>query len=148
MQEVPFHESGIGCLTKTAEVGAMPIRNLAIRARTSIEMDGFELYMYATVPGNDDLVSVVTNIEFTTVSRFTTRPDGERIYVQRTALQKLMDDLWSEGLRPTDYKDTREVLTAMKEHINDLRKVQTVFLELPRPVLAPQSLLRRTRVTE
>mgnify|MGYP001247230715 CR=1 FL=1 len=39
------------------------------------------------------------------------------------AAQRLMDELWRIGLRPTDYRDTDGEVAAQKEHITDLRKV-------------------------
>jgi hypothetical protein len=104
---------------------------IQMRARRDVMMDGFEFYITVPVRGDDSRVSVMDNMTFRTIDRHTTVPaERDHVYVPVGAVQKLMDDLWTEGVRPTDYKDTREVVGAMKEHINDLRKMAFAEIEL------------------
>ena len=43
--------------------------------------------------------------------------------LERGDVQKLMDDLWNAGIRPTDAGDSAGALTATKAHLEDMRKL-------------------------
>ncbi len=45
------------------------------------------------------------------------------IMVEDDILQSLMDQLWRLGIKPSDYVDNRGQVTAMAEHISDMRMV-------------------------
>lgn len=49
----------------------------------------------------------------------------------RTSAQKLFDDLYALGFRPSDGKNNDAAMKAKDEHIADLRTVMTAYLPKP-----------------
>jgi len=47
-----------------------------------------------------------------------------------TALQVLMDDLWSCGIRPTEGNGNAGQLTATVHHLNDMRRIVEKFAKV------------------
>lgn len=45
--------------------------------------------------------------------------------------QKLMDDLWNAGIKPSDYGDAEGALKSTKDHLQDMRRIAFRFLERP-----------------
>lgn len=47
--------------------------------------------------------------------------------------QRLMDDLWHAGLRPTQGKQSEGVTAAQQAHLNDMRAIVFAKLEIEKP---------------
>lgn len=45
-------------------------------------------------------------------------------------IQRLVDDLWQLGYRPTDFRDVNAQISGMDRHLSDMRKIAGKFLEL------------------
>ena len=71
---------------------------------------------------NGDLVAAVKS-PLTMESRASHQILEETLEISFDEVQSLMDDLWYAGFRPKTTRDGNEVVGAMKEHINDLRRV-------------------------
>jgi hypothetical protein len=84
-------------------------------------MRGVRLYVTQRDPRTGD-VSTVRPLVVEKV------PDGEMIptaaCITYEAADRLIDQLWKEGFRPTDIKDDSGQIEAMKEHIKDLRRIK------------------------
>lgn len=56
------------------------------------------------------------------------QPDYAEMRISMEHAQKLMDQLWRAGVRPSDRHDTEPAMAAMREHIGDLRHVTFALL--------------------
>ena len=86
-------------------------------------MNAFELLIAMKDDRDPEHISVATNIEFEKVDVATILPDDSRIHVDKECLQRLVDQLWALGIRPTSAEDTRPLVEAKNQHIEDLRKI-------------------------
>lgn len=57
-------------------------------------------------------------------------PDDCVMDLSRQAIQALMDDMWRSGVRPSDEWDPQGRVSAMKEHIADLRLSHETLVKL------------------
>lgn len=57
-------------------------------------------------------------------------PDDCVMELSRAAIQELMDDMWRSGVRPSDQWDPQGRVSAMKEHIADLRLSHETLVKL------------------
>lgn len=61
-------------------------------------------------------------------------PDGVGFHLPQSSAQRLMDDLWRHGLRPTNGEPSSATTAAMEAHIADLRAmVQNLLQERAKP---------------
>jgi hypothetical protein len=56
-------------------------------------------------------------------------PDSSIIHIRYEVAQRLMDDLWNCGLRPTEGTGSAGSLKATQTHLEDMRKIAFRFLE-------------------
>lgn len=49
------------------------------------------------------------------------------------AAQELINDLWSAGLRPSEAKNTRDEVNAIKAHLEDMRQITFDKLKVDKP---------------
>ena len=57
------------------------------------------------------------------------------VHLSPHAAQKLMDDLWTCGLRPSDGTDNLGQLQATQQHLADMRRLTFSRLRIEEPVL-------------
>lgn len=65
-------------------------------------------------------VSVATKVEFTPVDPHCDRVEPA-LNIERAAAQKLLDQLWEAGLRPTAEIGSAGERKALERHLNDMR---------------------------
>ena len=90
-------------------------------------MNSVELHLYERQ--HDGKISVIKGVQ-TENQDPAEAIDDVPFHLTMESAQSLMDDLWNAGIRPTDTRDRSETVKAMLNHIEDLRKVQTAFLDL------------------
>lgn len=57
-------------------------------------------------------------------------PPRSTISIPEQSAQRLMDDLWNAGYRPTDSNGTSGAIRAAENHIQDLRKIAFKILDV------------------
>lgn len=48
-------------------------------------------------------------------------------------LQMLLDEIWKEGIRPTEYQKTIDSIEPMKKHLDDMRAIVANRLKIELP---------------
>jgi len=81
---------------------------------------------------NDGSISVVTDLELTTIGPGKLLPNHDGILGQSHRgevddfLRAIMDAAWELGIRPTGFLDHTNELTAVRFHLEDMRKLAKV----------------------
>ena len=76
------------------------------------------LYIYRR---DNNAVLLASNFEFVEVSPHVVHELS--LFIDRTNAQELMDSLWSCGIRPTEGAGSAGALSAVKYHLEDMRKL-------------------------
>ncbi len=110
----------MGCGRGNNKFMITPQRLLHVR-RQPFLFDQFDFVFYAK---NDSNYSRALPMQFELVSRneFVTDP-APSFSLNPGEAQKLMDDLWREGLRPTEGTGSAGSLAATERHLQDLRNI-------------------------
>ena len=78
-------------------------------------------------------VSACTMMEFGPTNQDEGSPDNlTELVIRREGAQRMIDDLWRLGLRPSRHEDTAGVLRATREHLADMRDLVATHRELKR----------------
>jgi hypothetical protein len=100
------------------------IHTMQLRVERSYASDSLNVYGRVPIFGGPVVV----------VDSFTTREvaEGERVrpfaYLEDSAAQRLMDDLWNAGLRPTEGKGSAGQLAATEAHLRTLQDLTKQIL--------------------
>lgn len=81
-----------------------------------------ELYIYQLLP--DGKVAHVESLNMVEVEP--TQYSPPTLVMENDAAHELLQSLWDQGYRPANYQDE----SAMKAHLEDMRKIAFKFLEL------------------
>ncbi len=109
-------------------------------ARRGIFGDVIELVMYQRTTHSDDVVklAVAQPVEFKTRDENTAPYEpAPMLSLQVEDAQRLMDELWHVGLRPTEGTGSAGSLAATERHLADMRAL--VFAAQQQPVPAQQA---------
>lgn len=101
---------------------------ISVRMTPELFYDG-----YVMLIGIRDLITgklkVAKPIEMVEHDESCTIPYDSFIPFDKKVAQKLMDDLWGLGLKPTQMKDQSETIGATKYHLEDMRKIAFDFIK-------------------
>jgi hypothetical protein len=70
---------------------------------------------------DDDFRHIATNIEFSPYKEGTIANDS--LQLTQTEAQRLMDELWTCGLRPSEGSGSAGAVAATQEHLKDMRRL-------------------------
>lgn len=98
---------------------------MELRCQYDLHSDGYIFRL------RDDLSpdwKIATRIEFETVERYSYTQPSFRL--ERHEAQALMDELWSQGLRPTQGKQSEGMFDAQGRHLEDMRTIAFAKLNI------------------
>ncbi len=75
-------------------------------------------------------VSVASGIVFTSYEDGQAVITPDSLKLTRPAAQTLIDALWRAGVRPSEQEQTSTQTTALKTHLDDMRKIAFNFLKV------------------
>lgn len=112
---------------------------LKARVQHNIGIDDYDLFMRQDQsPGNLilalDRIGWVTQERGRLISPTKIFIDGnESLWYpsMRDFMQAIMDEGWENGLRPMGYQDVKNETTAIRAHMEDMRKLVFNLLEIP-----------------
>lgn len=67
--------------------------------------------------------SVLSNPMFEKHEEHLLIPETSILRFTKENIQQLMDDLWSEGVRPSQLKDGDKIISATEKHLQDMRTI-------------------------
>lgn len=104
------------------------INNLQAFCDRNFQMNGLEIHFMAKPDLNH--VTRIKEVIFETVDieELGVYEKVGPFVISMESGQKLMDDLWNAGVRPTDSRDKSDIIQAKNEHIQDLRKIIFDFM--------------------
>ena len=103
---------------------------LIVRARESYAYEGIDINFAMCEQG---VRSVLASIEWVTVSPGEARPASQILTVSHEAGQRLLDDLYRSGLRPSDTKAHDQTVATQAEDITFLRHLVDRVISLTMP---------------
>jgi hypothetical protein len=78
---------------------------------------------FATAPRADGSRGYATNITFEHVEAGMMPPPMAALTLSQADAQRLMDELWSVGLRPSEGSGSAGAMAATQAHLQDMRKL-------------------------
>jgi len=106
----------------------MVTRDMKVHAEKKLWDRGIEIYLYERLP--DGKVSSLSNLEFTTIDPMKESGDGKSITLSYETAQKLMDELWNCGLRPSEGSGSAGSLAATQNHLKNIQEISNRLLIL------------------
>ena len=97
---------------------------MKIYAQNGIWRDNIEIFM-ATKADHGDGICIAQPIQFkcdSSETRAEMQPVATLI-LKRDDAQKLMDELWNVGLRPTEGSGSAGMMAATQDHLQDMRRL-------------------------
>ena len=95
------------------------MRNVKARAEKQWVRDAITIHLFEKLP--DGRISLLSNLEFTTIDPMVEVQPGQSIDLPITTAQELMDELWSCGLRPSEGSGSAGALKATETHLKDMQ---------------------------
>lgn len=74
--------------------------------------------------------SVALPVSWQSVPRGELSPEGPMLRLQQIDAQRLMDELWHCGLRPSEGSGTAGSLAATERHLKDMRQIAFTVLDI------------------
>ena len=84
----------------------------------SLEWDGFSVHIL-----EDDKKKIVTSIVMTVGERTNGEYYSPPMILSEDEVQQIMDQLWQCGVRPRNGEGSNAQINAMKNHLDDMRKI-------------------------
>lgn len=100
--------------TDSSDFGA-----LKIGAQRTYARNGIDIYIWRNGNIQQDRVQSAAPIQFEEIDTSVSTDPAATIRIEEA--QRLIDDLWNAGLRPTHARATDETVAAQKAHIADLK---------------------------
>lgn len=83
--------------------------------------DSIVFYMFEDDNGRNEAINAVTDLLFDPI------PEGVRVppafTLSKTSAQRMMDELWNCGLRPSEGSGSAGQLASVQYHLEDMRKL-------------------------
>jgi hypothetical protein len=99
----------------------MDYGRMMIFATREVWMDSIALRVGLKM--GDDRLAVAMPINWQTVPQGERAPEEPLLRLQRDDAQRLMDELWNVGLRPSEGSGSAGQLAAVQNHLEDMRTI-------------------------
>ncbi|MBE2178898.1 MAG: hypothetical protein IAE97_00295 [Chthoniobacterales bacterium] len=110
---------------------------LQIHATRDFWYPGKEISLHAATFRPDGKLSArVSSIQLERIDEDSLIPVCENdaaLRIDETAAQRLMDDLWNCGIRPTNVRHQSDALAATQAHLTDMRRIVFHTNQIPQP---------------
>ncbi len=103
---------------------------MAIYLQRDMWVDGISFFMYYDTPVRSMTVTAVTGFTTAEIDEAHTIPKA--FTLQGTDAQRMMDELWNCGLRPSEGSGSAGQLAAVERHLEDMRAL-AFRIDPPKP---------------
>ena len=92
---------------------------------------GRHIALHLSVEDQHGQLEVATPVVFTKFEDHVITPPALELHPE--GAQRLMDELWNVGFRPTQGKQSEGQVSAIDGHLQDMRAIAFAKLEVPKP---------------
>lgn len=97
------------------------IEGFRFRINKGSWINGYQMLMIQE--HEDGKISIIKDITVDTHSKHVCIPESSIMHINEKAAQGMMDELWDCGVRPTEEHGSKGTLSAVENHLNDMRKI-------------------------